>query len=154
MGIKRTLCGLVAMFFLGLAVSCNDNLSQKTLKENIAKETYQTVTLDQLKEKSPTYEGQRVEVKGYPLSVASTRGSGNKEYQAKLAIIIEDNQKILLASTKKGYDLEVTEAEALVQSEIDDGDYEQITIKGKYIENKLFIEEITANNHTLYFEKK
>ena len=150
----KTLCGLVAMFFLGLAISCSKS-SQKTLKENIAKETYQTVTLDQLKEKSSTYEGQRVEVKGYPLSVSHTYekedyGNGGSE----LAIVIENNQKILLASTDKGYNLEVTEAEALVRSEIDDGDYEKITIKGKYIENKLFIEEITANNHTLYFKKK
>ena len=149
----KTLCGIIATFFLGLAISCSKD--QDELKEVIKEENYQITTIKQLKENDAQYEGKRIEVKGLPSSISNVYDIG--DHYASLAIVIEEDQKYLLAAIvdrDNQSKINIGGAEALVKSEIADGDYEKITLKGKYEDNKLRIEALEANGNKIYFKKK
>ena len=141
MSIKKTLCGIVAMFFLGLAVSCAKQ-DQETIKKRVDAKEYQSVTITQLKEKSSEYKGKLIEIKAQPISVEVDYGN--------IAVVMEDEGKYILAYEKDNTSL-CTKAGAIIQSEIDDGDYEPVTIKGKYEGDEINIDVVSANDLSLYF---
>ena len=92
-------------------------------------------------------------ISGTPLSVSSSTGHGGHS----LSIIINPyDEKFgtnnLLCNTNIGYKVNFTDANALIQSEINDGDNDPIELEG-YLNNKIFkIKKVHLNGYTISFQ--
>ena len=136
---KKTICALVAAALLGAAGA--------TISASRAIESYRSTP-----QKTNTVEV--LTIKGKPISVDTeiyyhTKGS--------ISTVIETEGKKVLCSYKtdgwKNIDcLILSEANALIQSEINDGDDESIELTGKYNGNKFEINSLKANGYEINFE--
>lgn len=93
----------------------------------------------------PTYQT----IKGRPLSVAIEQDHGGGHFSTVVDI---DGKKVLcLFNSDVSIGCVASEAEALIQSEINDGDDESIELTGTYEGNKFNINSVTANGYTVDF---
>ena len=85
-------------------------------------------------------------IRGRPLSVASA----SKEYGADLTTIIDYVGKKIIDNLSSSHS-NIAKAQALIQSEINDGDDEDIEIMGRYnkFSEEFYISSLKANGHTL-----
>lgn len=88
-------------------------------------------------------------ISGLPISVAGYYA----RYSGAIAIVIEIEGKKILAYNETGRDtLQYAKANALIQSEISDGDNEKIELSGNYINNSEFLmKSVKANGHRVNF---
>lgn len=140
---RTTICALVAAAFLGAAgmtwvskLNKDNSNSQSNNQNTQTQSNYQTI-------------------KGKPLSV-----DGEIFYHTKgsLSIVIEvEGKKVLCFYNTNGVSnidsLTLSNANALIQSEINDGDDESIELTGTYKGNKFTINSLTANGYTVNFEE-
>ncbi|HLC77760.1 MAG TPA: hypothetical protein VJH92_01415 [Candidatus Nanoarchaeia archaeon] len=91
-------------------------------------------------------ESKKLVLQGKPISVGESYG----ENRGSLATIIDIEGKLVLAQ-RYVYCKASSEALALVQSEINDGDNESITLYGEYEDNRFIMDSLTANGYTVDF---
>lgn len=128
--MNKTICAVVASIAIGFG-GCGWK-SQPT-NQNI-QQTYQTI-------------------QGKPISVDTeiyqhTKGS--------ISTVLEvDGKKVLCSYSTNGwtniYSLTLSNANALIQSEINDGDDELIELTGQYIGNEFKISSLKANGYVVSF---
>ena len=121
--IRKTLCALVAGTLLG----CSGGAS----KENEPESKYETIT-------------------GLPLSVGEFYDHG---YGSIATIIVGGEGKIILAEYFGGLNTKTAaKAQALIQSEIADGDNEPIELRGSYQADGTFkMQSLKANGYGVEF---
>lgn len=97
----------------------------------------------------PRARAKNITIFGRPISVSYNAGEG-----AKIAVVLEANERKVLAHRYSVFTSsdDCLDASALVQSEILDGDDEEIELTGRYDEQGRFIiESIKANGHKIDF---
>ncbi|MBI2666927.1 hypothetical protein HYX13_04915 [Candidatus Woesearchaeota archaeon] len=95
-------------------------------------------------ETEPKYET----ISGIPLSVAESFA----QYGGSIAVVLDVAGKKVLAGNSCMYTSLCADAEALILSEIADGDTEKITLTGKYQPNGAFMMiTLKMNGHDLNF---
>jgi len=99
-------------------------------------------------ENASGYTSQTIDAR--PVSVS--KSANGYLYGGNLATVVEKNGKYILASARgRVSSNKSTEAEALIQSEIVDGDSETIQLTGKY-ENEIFLlKGLKANGYEIEF---
>jgi len=88
----------------------------------------------------------RQTITGIPLSVVS---DSYASLGGTLATVIDIEDKKVLGYSNSGSTRALTLAVALIQSEISDGDNEQISLTGHYVEDRFAIESVRANGYTV-----
>ncbi len=91
---------------------------------------------------------QYITVKGKPLSVVIAES--NHGYGV-LACVIEAEEKKILAYAHNYHNVLRAKAGALIQSEINDGDNDLVTLVGNYEDNILNIKSVEANGYKIEF---
>ena len=120
--IKNTLAGIVLATSLAIS-GCSDSINNNSKIKPIS-------------------------ISGKPISVQQSTSHSTDH----MATVLEVDGKYVLASTGNVYDSNnCVESATLIQSEIDDGDDEKISLKGNYIDKKFYLNEVTANGYTIKF---
>lgn len=91
-------------------------------------------------------------IKGKPLSVVIAVTGGNG--YGILACIVEREEKKILAYASNYHNFTIVptiQAGALLQSEINDGDDDLVTLVGEYEENMFKIKSVEANGYKIKF---
>lgn len=93
--------------------------------------------------------GQRQTLRGYPVRVGAVCGNGSSSISA---VITDKKGNNISCRGFDGCD-EVTNAAALIRSEIEDNDTEMVEFEGKYNGELFNIESVSANGYTVKLSK-
>ncbi len=122
------------------------------LNENPAeKPDYPEVSLVELMNNRSKYAGKKLTIKGIPVSVHSV-GYGDEGHGAT-SLVIKDNEGNILLCYRHSKSLPVhVQAKSLIDTEINDNDNEEITVRGTLSESgTLAIDSLRALNYDLEF---